>query len=78
MRLLRFNAANGGISLVGTVILMRLLVEQLHLPILVANGAAILTCSIVNFGVGDRFVFRGLVTFGRNTGTNGHALGTSR
>ena len=57
-RLLRFNATNGGISLIGNIFLMRLLVGQFHLPILVANGIAILACSIANFMVGDRFVFR--------------------
>lgn len=57
-RLLRFNGTNGAISLVGNLLLMRLLVEQLHLPFLLANGAAILVCSALNFAVGDGFVFR--------------------
>jgi putative flippase GtrA len=56
-RLLCFNATNGAISLAGNLLLMRLFIEQFHLPILVANGIAIIACSIVNFTVGDRFVF---------------------
>ena len=57
-RLLRFNTTNGGISLMGNLLLMRLLVEHLRLPILAANGVAILACSLLNFAVGDQFVFR--------------------
>ena len=57
-RLLAFNTTNGGISLVGNLLLMRLLVEQFRLPILAANGVAILACSLLNFAVGDQFVFR--------------------
>lgn len=58
LRLLRFNATNGAVSLLGNVLLMRLFVEQLHVPVLLANGAAILACSAVNFLLGDQFVFR--------------------
>lgn len=58
LRLMRFNSSNGAVSLVGNLLLMRLLVEQLHSPVLVANGGAILACSVVNFLVGDQFVFR--------------------
>ena len=58
LRLLRFNSSNGAVSLVGNLLLMRLLVEQLHLPVLVANGGAILACSVANFLFGDQFVFR--------------------
>lgn len=58
LRLLRFNGTNGAISVVGNLLLMRLLVEQLHLPVLLANGGAILVCSVLNFVVGDQFIFR--------------------
>jgi len=57
-RLLRFNFTNGSVSLTGNVLLMRLLVGQFRMPILVANGAAIVACSIINFVLGDQFVFR--------------------
>ena len=67
IRLLRFNSTNGGVSLAGNLLLMRLLVGEFQLPILLANAAAILACSIVNFVIGDQFVFRRaavrLVTF---------------
>jgi len=36
---------------------MRLLVEEAHLPVLSANALAILSCSIVNFCLGDSWVF---------------------
>ena len=42
----------------GNLLLMRLLVEQFRVPLLAANGVAILACSLLNFAVGDRFVFR--------------------
>jgi putative flippase GtrA len=54
---LRFHASNGLVSMVGNLTMMRILVQNAHLPILVANAVAILVCSIVNFAVGDRWVF---------------------
>ncbi len=53
----RFHLANGMVSLVGNVALMRLLVENAHLPVLVADSIAILCCSIVNFCLGDNWAF---------------------
>jgi putative flippase GtrA len=58
LRFLRFNGTNGAISLLGNLLLMRLLVEQLHLPVLLANGGAIVVCSLLNFVVGDHLIFR--------------------
>ena len=56
-RLLRFHLSNGMVSLVGNLLLMRLLVQEVHLPVLVSNGIAILCCSLVNFYVGNRWTF---------------------
>jgi len=55
--LVRFHLSNGMVSLVGNVMLMQMLVGQAHLPVLVANGIAIVCCSVVNFCLGDRWVF---------------------
>jgi putative flippase GtrA len=53
----RFHFANGAVSLAGNLALMRLLVEGARMPVLPANGIAILCCSVVNFALGDRWVF---------------------
>jgi putative flippase GtrA len=56
-RFLRFQLANGLISLAGNLLVMRLLVGALHLPVLWANLGAITACGVVNFLVSDRLVF---------------------
>ena len=56
-RFLRFQMANGAISLVGNLLAMRLLVGALHLPVLGANLGAISACAALNFLVSDRLVF---------------------
>ncbi len=48
-RLLRFHVSNGLVSLVGNLLMMRLLVQEEHLPVLASNVIAILCCSVVNF-----------------------------
>ena len=58
LRLLRFNVANGLVSLAGNLGLMWLLVSRFGLHYLVANMIAIVLCSIVNFVVSDRLVFK--------------------
>ena len=58
MRLLRFHAGNGVVSIAGNVALMGLLVGRLHVHYLLANGISIATCSFINFGIGEWFVFR--------------------
>ena len=55
--LLRFQLSNGLVSLVGNVVLMRVLAQQTHMPLLLANLLAILCCSSANFLLGDRWVF---------------------
>ena len=56
-QLVRFHLSNGLVSIVGNLVLMRILVQQAHLPLLASNGIAILCCSIVNFGLGDGWAF---------------------
>jgi len=57
LRLVRFNVSNGVISIVGNVILMRLLVGQQHLPYFYANLLAVAGCSVANFVASEYFVF---------------------
>lgn len=57
MRALRFHISNGAVSFLGNLLLMRLLVSRLGAPVLLSSAAAIVVCSILNFLLGDRFVF---------------------
>ena len=57
-QLIRFHLSNGIVSMLGNLILMRLLVQQAHIPILLANAIAILCCSILNFSLSDTWAFR--------------------
>lgn len=57
VRLLRFHLSNGLVSLVGNVVLMAVLAGRLRLPMLLANILSIVTCSITNFFLADRWVF---------------------
>jgi putative flippase GtrA len=59
-RLLRFNLSNGGVSIIGNLALMKLIVGLGHLHYLVANGIAIALCSLANFLVSEEWVFREL------------------
>ncbi len=56
-RLRRFHLSNGAVSLGGNVLIMHVLVSGLGVPVLIANGIAIVVCSIANFFLGDRWVF---------------------
>ena len=56
-RFLRFHMSNGLVSMVGNLVLMRVLVHGAHLPVLLSNGVAILCCSLLNFFLGDAWVF---------------------
>ncbi|MGH9492643.1 MAG: GtrA family protein [Terriglobales bacterium] len=56
-RFVRFQMANGAISLIGNLVVMRLLVGAVHLPVLWANLGAIASCAALNFVVSDRLVF---------------------
>ena len=56
-RLARFNTSNGLISIVGNLLLMRMLVGTLRMNYVAANLIAIAACSLVNFLLSDCFVF---------------------
>jgi putative flippase GtrA len=58
-RFVRFHLSTGLISMLGNLALMQLLVHAAHLPLLVANLAAILCCSMANFYVGNKWAFAG-------------------
>jgi putative flippase GtrA len=58
-RLLRFHVSNGLISLVGNLVIMRILVGEAHLPVLVSNVIAVLSCSIPNFMLSNSWIFAG-------------------
>jgi putative flippase GtrA len=56
-QLIRFHLSNGLVSMLGSLALMRILVQGAHMPVLAANSIAILCCSIVNFSLGDHWAF---------------------
>jgi putative flippase GtrA len=58
LRLLRFNLANGGISIAGNLALMKGLVGVAHMNYLEANAIAIVVCCLANFLVSDEWVFQ--------------------
>ena len=57
-RLLKFNVSNGLISIVGNLLLMELLAVRLHLNYMISNLVAIGACSLINFFVSDKLVFK--------------------
>jgi putative flippase GtrA len=58
LRLAKFNASNGAVSIIGNLVLMRLLVGELRFNYFASNLVAIVICSLVNFVVGDRLSLR--------------------
>jgi putative flippase GtrA len=58
-RLIGFNISNGAISMLGNLLLMRLLAGGLGLHYLAANAITIAILSTANFLAADRLVFRG-------------------
>jgi putative flippase GtrA len=58
LRLWRFHAGNGVVSLAGNTILMYCLVERLKAPVVPAAIGAIVLCSLANFLIADRWVYR--------------------
>ncbi len=58
IRLVRFHLSNGLVSMVGNLVILRFLVQEIRLPLLLADSVAILFCSLINFCLGDRWVFR--------------------
>ncbi|MGP0017177.1 MAG: GtrA family protein [Candidatus Sulfotelmatobacter sp.] len=57
LRLVRFNLTNGGVSIVGNLALMRVMVGRGQMNYLLANAIAITVCSLVNFLVSETWVF---------------------
>ncbi len=58
VRLLRFNIANGGISLAGAAVLTAAFVHGLGIHYLVANLLTVGSCAVANYLAGDRWVFK--------------------
>jgi putative flippase GtrA len=58
-QLVRFHLSSGLVSMLGNLVLMRLLVHEVHLPLLVSNVIAILCCSVANFCMGNNWAFAG-------------------
>ncbi|HMD86786.1 MAG TPA: GtrA family protein [Terriglobia bacterium] len=56
-RLLRFQIANGALSVGGNLLLMQLLVGTWAMNHTIANVVCIALCSVLNFLAGDRLVF---------------------
>lgn len=56
-RFAKFNATNGAVSILGNLVLMRLLVGKLKFNYILSNCVAIGACSLLNFLLGDRVVF---------------------
>ena len=52
VRLIKFNASNGAVSIIGNLALMRLLVGKLKFNYVASNLVAIVVCSLVNFRAG--------------------------
>lgn len=56
-RLLRFHVANGAVSILGNLALMKVMVGEGHMNYLAANAIAIALCSVANFLVSEEWVF---------------------
>jgi putative flippase GtrA len=57
-QLTRFHLSNGLVSILGNLLLMRILVHEAHIPVIASNGIAILCCSIINFYLGNTWAFK--------------------
>lgn len=57
VRLLRFHAGNGLVSLVGNTAFMYWLVDRLQAPLLPSALGAIAFCAVVNYLLADRWVY---------------------
>ena len=57
MQFVRFHLCNGLVSLLGNLVLMRILVHGANIPLLAANAIAILCCSVINFSLGNNWAF---------------------
>lgn len=57
-RLVRFNLSTGAVSIIGNLALMKMLVDGAKVNYLIANGIAIVLCSLANFLVSEKWVFQ--------------------
>ncbi|HYM76620.1 MAG TPA: GtrA family protein [Candidatus Dormibacteraeota bacterium] len=57
LRFARFNLTTGVVSILGNLALMKVMVGQGHMNYLLANGIAIVLCSLANFLVSEEWVF---------------------
>ena len=57
VRFAKFNLSNGAVSLVGNLLIMSFLVGKLHMYYVIANLIAVAACSLMNFLLGEWFVF---------------------
>ncbi|SPE37627.1 GtrA family protein [Candidatus Sulfopaludibacter sp. SbA6] len=73
IRLWRFHAANGLVSLAGNTVLTYCMVQKLKAPALPSAVAAIAVCAPINFLVADRWVF-GATKRSVSAGIKGAAL----
>jgi putative flippase GtrA len=56
-QLMRHQLSSGVVSMVGNLVLMRLLVQGAHLPVVLSNAIAILACSLLNFSLAEFWAF---------------------
>jgi putative flippase GtrA len=56
-RLARFHVANGVVSILGNLALMRAMVGAAHMNYLMANAIAIAVCAVANFAASEWWVF---------------------
>jgi len=56
-RLLRFHLANGFVSIATNVLFTWAVMQTLHVPLLLANAAAVLMAALLNFVLASRWVF---------------------
>jgi archaetidylinositol phosphate synthase len=61
-RLRRFHAANGFVSIVSNVLFTAFLMQWIGLPLLAANGVAVVSMALLNFALAELWVFRRAVT----------------
>lgn len=57
-RFIKFNSSSGSISILGNLGFTSLIVQAVHLPYLISNLFAIMTCNIANFLLARNFAFR--------------------
>jgi putative flippase GtrA len=71
-RLIRFHLGNGAVSILGNLVLMKVMAGLGHVNYLVANAIAIVLCSVANFLVSEEWVF------GKHSSIRRLKLGQSR